>query len=97
MPLHHSYLEPCFGGGAVLFEKPAAPIETINDLDRDVVNFFRIIRDPESRKKLIEWLEYTSYAREVYEESFKREPADEMERAGYFRCPFDAEPWIPTE
>ena len=33
MPEHHSYLEPYFGGGAVLFEKPEAPIETVNDLD----------------------------------------------------------------
>ena len=84
MPGHHSYLEPYFGGGAVLFEKPAAPIETINDLDGDVVNFFRVIRDEESRKKLVDWLRHTPYAREAYEESFKRPPRDAVERAGYF-------------
>ena len=71
-PEHHSYLEPYFGGGAVLFEKPAAPIETVNDLDGEVVNFFRVVRDEESRKKLVDWLRYTPYAREAYEESFKR-------------------------
>lgn len=84
MPAHHSYLEPYFGGGAVLFAKPAAPIETVNDLDGDVVNFFRVIRDEESRKKLVDWLWYTPYAREAYEESFKRPPRDAVERAGYF-------------
>lgn len=84
MPAHHSYLEPYFGGGAVLFAKPAAPIETVNDLDGDVVNFFRVIRDEGSRKKLVDWLWYTPYAREAYEESFKRPPRDAVERAGYF-------------
>lgn len=83
MPPHHSYLEPFFGGGAVLFEKTPAPIETVNDLDGDVVNFFRVIREQESRERLKEWLEYTPYAREVYEDSF-REPRDEIERAGFF-------------
>ena len=45
MPPHHSYLETYFGGGAVLFEKDPSKIETVNDLDDDVVNFFRVIRD----------------------------------------------------
>ena len=33
IPEHKSYLEPYFGSGAVLFNKPPSPIETINDLD----------------------------------------------------------------
>ena len=49
MPPHHSYLEPFFGCGGVFFSKPPARIETINDLDGDVVNFFRVIRDPVTR------------------------------------------------
>lgn len=84
MPAHHSYLEPYFGCGAVLFAKRSAPIETVNDLDGEVVNFFRVIRDPESRERLLEWLDYTPYAREVYEDAFQRGPQDDVERAGYF-------------
>lgn len=38
-PDHHSYLEPFFGSGAVLFNKPRSNIETVNDLDGNVVNF----------------------------------------------------------
>ncbi len=45
MPEHHSYLEPYFGGGAILFNKEPSRIETINDLDDDVVNLFRVIRE----------------------------------------------------
>lgn len=84
MPHHHSYLEPYFGCGAVLFAKQPAQIETVNDLDGEVVNFFRVIRDPESREKLREWINYMPYARQVYDDVFLREPEDEVERAGYF-------------
>ena len=47
-PEHKSYLEPFFGSGAVLFSKERSNIETVNDLDGDVVNFFSCIqKDPE--------------------------------------------------
>ena len=44
-PEHHSYLEPFFGSGGVFFNKPRSDIETINDLDGEVVNLFRQIRN----------------------------------------------------
>lgn len=48
LPAHHSYLEPFFGSGAVLFTKPRSNIETINDMDGEVVNLFEWIKtDPE--------------------------------------------------
>lgn len=43
-PEHHSYLEPFFGSGGVFFNKPRSDIETINDLDGEVVNLFRQIQ-----------------------------------------------------
>ena len=47
-PPHHTYLEPYFGSGAVLFNKSRSDIETINDLDENVVNFFQWLKnDPE--------------------------------------------------
>lgn len=84
MPPHHSYLEPFFGSGAVLFAKSPAKIETINDLDGDVVNFFRVIRNPETRKQLQEWLTYTPYSRQIYDEACERVPDSPVEQAGYF-------------
>lgn len=45
IPPHGVYLEPFFGSGAVFFNKEPAKIETINDLDDDVVNYFEVIRD----------------------------------------------------
>ena len=64
-PAHHSYLELFFGSGAVLFNKSRSHIETVNDLDGDVVNFFRCIRDaPDRLTRAVYW---TPYAREEYD------------------------------
>ncbi|WP_285823948.1 DNA adenine methylase [Schaedlerella arabinosiphila] len=84
MPPHHSYLEPYFGCGAVLFAKEPAPIETVNDLDGEVVNFFMVIRDPESREKLQERITYTPYARQVYDEAVREDSEDPVERDACF-------------
>lgn len=67
-PKHHSYLEPFFGGGGVFFNKPKSNIETINDLDGEVVNLFECIRtDPE---RLAQQVLFTPYSREVYDCSY---------------------------
>ena len=81
-PDHHSYLDPFFGSGAVLFNKPRSHIETVNDLDGNVVNLFECIkRDPERLAHEIYW---TPYARQVYEGAFAAEPGDSFERAVNF-------------
>lgn len=79
-PAHHSYLEPFFGSGAVLFRKPRSHIETVNDLDGEVVNLFRWIRDePERLAREVYWM---PYAREVYDATyFDRGKADTLQRA----------------
>ena len=43
-PAHHSYLEPFAGSLAVLLNKPRSNIETVNDLDGNVVNLFEWIK-----------------------------------------------------
>lgn len=69
LPEHHSYLEPFFGSGAVLFSKEPSHIETVNDLDGNVTNLFSCIReDPEKIARLIA---LTPYAREEYERAFE--------------------------
>lgn len=82
-PDHHSYLEPFFGSGAVLFNKRRSNIETVNDLDGNVVNLFECIRrDPE---RLAHEIYYTPYARQVYDSVFGAElPDDPYERATAF-------------
>lgn len=81
-PEHHSYLEPFFGSGAVFFSKPMSNIETVNDLDSDVVNLFEWIkRDPEKLAHEIYW---TPYARQVYEETFITVPESSLDKAVNF-------------
>ena len=81
-PEHHSYLEPFFGSGAVLFNKPRSNIETVNDLDGNVVNLFEWIRrDPE---KLAHEIYYTPYARQVYDDAFAMVPEDSLGQAVNF-------------
>lgn len=85
LPKHQTYLEPFFGSGAVLFNKAPSPIETINDLDDDVVNLFRVIR--EKPDLLIRAIEYTPFARAEYYSAFT-ENEDPIEKARLFliRC-----------
>lgn len=64
IPEHKVYLEPYFGSGAVFFNKQPARIETINDLNGEVVNFFRVLR--EKPEELAEKLRLTPFAREEY-------------------------------
>lgn len=83
-PTHHSYLEPFFGSGAVLFTKPRSPIETVNDLDGEIVNLFTQIREnPERLAREIRWI---PYAREVYEKAFSAQhtETDPFQRAVNF-------------
>jgi len=44
IPPHKLYCEPFFGGGAVFFAKPKAEVEIINDVNGEVVNFFKVVK-----------------------------------------------------
>mgnify|MGYP002515741431 FL=1 len=81
-PEHHSYLEPFFGSGAVLFNKPRSNIETVNDLDGNVVNMFEWIRNAPER--LAREIYYTPYSRQVYEDAFSTVPEDSLQKAVNF-------------
>lgn len=87
IPPHEVYLEPYFGSGAVFFNKIPARIETLNDLDGNIVNYFRVIRErPEALGKM---LEMTPFARDEYYQAFEcREGDSDLERARKFavRC-----------
>src|SRR5436309_11271789 len=44
LPKCHHYCEPFAGSAAVLLNRPPSPVETYNDLDGEVVHFFRVLR-----------------------------------------------------
>lgn len=83
-PEHISYVEPCAGAASVLLHKERSTLETYNDLDGNVVNFFRVLR--ERPGELIEKIRLTPWARAEYYLSFQ--PTDdplEWARRTYIR------------
>lgn len=79
-PPHMTYVEPFGGAAGVLIRKPISYAEVYNDLDGDIVNFFRVLRDESQCLQLERALALTPYAREEFESAWKQ-VADPVERA----------------
>lgn len=83
LPPHHIYCEVFGGGAALLFAKEPSPVEVYNDIDGDLVNFFRVLRDPEKFQQFLLKVQLTPYSREEF--NFCRETyrdcTDPVERA----------------
>jgi len=73
LPPHRTYVEPFGGGGSVLLRKPRSYAEVYNDLDGEIVNVFRMMRDrgPELR----EAIRLTPFSRAEFAASYL--PSDE--------------------
>lgn len=84
LPKSTHYCEPFGGSAAVLINREPAPVETYNDLDGEVVNFFRVLR--EQKDALIEAIGLTPFSREEFEIAIdnKDHPVSELERARRF-------------
>lgn len=64
LPKCHHYCEPFSGSAAVLLNRAPSPVETYNDIDGEVVNFFRVLRnDPDD---LIRMIALTPFSREEF-------------------------------
>ena len=64
LPDAHHYCEPFSGSAATLLNRPPSPVETYNDIDGEVVNFFRVLRN--SRESLVEAIGLTPFSREEF-------------------------------
>ena len=64
LPECHHYCEPFAGSGAVLLNRTPSKVETYNDLDGEVVNFFKVLRN--QKDKLIEAISLTPFSREEF-------------------------------
>lgn len=79
-PSHKLYVEPYGGAASVLMAKPRVQGEIYNDLDGDVVNVFRVLRDPRQALELERVLRLTPFAYEEYRNAY--DPCeDPIERA----------------
>lgn len=64
LPDAHHYCEPFSGSAAILLNRQPSPVETYNDIDGEVVNFFRVLRN--SRESLVEAIGLTPFSREEF-------------------------------
>ncbi len=83
LPSCHHYCEPFGGSAAVLLNREPSPVETYNDIDGEVVNFFRVLRDETER--LIRAIGLTPFSREEFAIACEIDPSlDPVERARRF-------------
>ena len=81
IPSHEIYVEVFGGAGWLLFKKPPSKVEIYNDIDSNLVNLFRVIRDPQKFEKFYEQVRLTLYSREEFEYYKNLEPRDDIEKA----------------
>ena len=86
LPKTHHYCEPFGGSAAVLLNREPSPVETYNDLDSEVVNFFRVLR--EQKEELIYAIGMTPFSREEFIQAIETNgnghELSELERARLF-------------
>lgn len=70
-PEHRTYVEPFGGAASVLLRKDRAYAEVYNDLDDQVVNLFRVVRDAATGAQLREMLRLTPFARTEFEAAWE--------------------------
>jgi DNA adenine methylase len=84
LPKCHHYCEPFAGSAAVLLNREPSPVETYNDLDGEVVNFFRVLR--EHPEQLTRTIGLTPFSREelALAVSAEQDGISDVERARRF-------------
>lgn len=92
IPQHICYVEPFVGGGSVLFEKDRSKVEVINDLDSNLINFYKVMQN--KKDELIDKIDNSLISRELFLEyrSSNWNELEEVERAFRFyyitKCSF---------
>ena len=84
LPPHTCYVEPFAGAAWVLFGKPPSDVEVLNDIDQELINFFRVVR--EQPQDLIDSFEWELVSRSEFERlaSLDASELSEVQRAHRF-------------
>lgn len=84
LPAHTTYVEPFAGGAQVFFHKEPSKVEVLNDLDFDIVNFFRVCQH--HYDELVRYLNYCLISRRWYDLLATEQAASltDIQRAGRF-------------
>jgi DNA adenine methylase len=99
MPRHVHYVEPYFGGGAVLLHRDPADksmwlpphkgvSEVVNDLNGELMNFWRVLQHPHMFNKFQRLMQGTPFAEPEWIKAAlmlgEKELVDDLNRARYF-------------
>ena len=81
---HTTYVEPFAGGAQVFFHKDPSKVEVLNDLDGEIVNFFRVCQW--HHDELIRYLHFCLTSRKLHDLFKKTNPESltDVQRAGRF-------------
>ncbi|HET9179870.1 MAG TPA: DNA adenine methylase [Terriglobia bacterium] len=84
LPKCHHYCEPFAGSAAVLLNREPCPVETYNDIDGEVVNFFKVLRS--QPEELVRTIGLTPFSREEFYLAVSKngQPVSDLERARLF-------------
>ena len=88
LPSHVHYVEPYFGGGAVLFAKPQRFIEghseVVNDVYGDLINFWRVLQSEHKFSRFQRIVDATALGKPEWEQSRKSNNRDDVKQAVAF-------------
>ncbi|PYP84638.1 MAG: hypothetical protein DMG65_22150 [Candidatus Angelobacter sp. Gp1-AA117] len=85
IPKHRTYVEPFGGGAQVLFRKSPSDVEVLNDIDGELVNFYRVCQA--HHEELLKQMRFVLLSREWYDRLKSTPPAsltDIQRAARYF-------------
>ena len=72
IPEHTCYAEVFFGAGWVFFGKEKSKVEVINDVDKELVNLFKMIKYHEA--EIARFMQYEVCSRDVFNEYMEQKP-----------------------
>jgi len=79
-PAHNKFVTYCGGGASILINKTPVPAEIYNDINSEVVNFFKVLRN--DGENLRELLSLTPYSREELDQALIYDNKDsDLEKA----------------
>lgn len=84
IPQHTTYVEPFAGGAQIFFQKPPSKVEILNDLDGELVNFYRVCQS--HYEELLRYMRFFVPSREWYErlQSTPPESLTDIQRAARY-------------
>jgi DNA adenine methylase len=84
IPEHMTYVEPFSGGAQIFFRKKPAKVEVLNDLDGELVNFYRVCQS--HYQELLRYLRFLIVSRDWYKriQNTPPESLTDIQRAGRY-------------